>query len=169
MLGKLVLADVLDDSITAARPDSSSFPLRLFFGELAARLHEDAGLTLACALSFYFRGEMEEDSKAALGVEVSRAFYAFAIDPELRRRVAPLVARLLSTSLGKTQLVALDDAQSFDSATMDRDRDADPSAASPVAARSFLLRVTSTGAVRRKALVLTGQAARTPATPPRRV
>lgn len=158
LLGKLVLSDVLDDTITAARPDSPSFPLRLLFGELAARLAEDAGFVLACGLSFYFRASMEEDTLAQYGVEVSRAFYAFPLEADLRRKCAPLVASLLNTALDNTELVSVDDAHVFDSASMERDRAADRSAASPVHPRSFFLRVVSSGLVKRKALVLTGRA-----------
>jgi hypothetical protein len=158
LLGKLVLSDVLDDAITAARPDSPSFPLRLFFGELAARLSEERAFTLACGLSFYFRATLEEDSLAQYGVEVSRAFYAFPIDADLRRKCAPLVAALLTTQLENTELSCLEDAHVFDSATMERDRGADRSAASPVLPRSFFLRVVASGLVKRKALVVTGRA-----------
>lgn len=155
LLGKLVLSDVLDETISAARPDSPSFPLRLFFGELAARLGEDAGFVLACGLSFFFRATMEEDTLAQYGIEVSRAFYAFPLEAELRRKCAPLVAALLNTALENSELVALD-AHVFDSSTMERDRSADRSAASPVLPRSFFLRVVSSGLVKRKALVHTG-------------
>lgn len=158
LLGKLVLSDVLDDTITSARPDSASFPLRLLFGELAARLGEEPAFVLACGLSFYFRANMEEDTLAQYGVEVSRAFYAFPLDADLRRKCAPLIAALLTTALENTELLALDDAHVFDSATMERDRGADRSAASPVHPRSFFLRVVSSGLVKRKALVLTGRA-----------
>ncbi len=158
LLGKLVLSDVLDEAITAARPDSPNFPLRLFFGELAARLAEERAFVLACGLSFYFRATLEEDSLAQYGVEVSRAFYAFPIDAELRRKCAPSVAALLTTALANTELVALEGAHVFDSTTMERDRGADRSAPSPVLARSFFLRVVASGLVKRKALVLTGRA-----------
>ncbi len=158
LLGKLVLSDVLDDTITAARPDSPSFPLRVFFGELAARLSEEPAFTLACGLSFYFRSALEEDSRAQYGIEVSRAFYAFPIDPDLRRTCAPLVAALLGTALENAELVCLNDPHVFDSATMERDRGADPSAASPVLPRSFFLRVAASGLVKRRALVHTGRA-----------
>lgn len=158
ILGKLVLSDVLDETISAARPDSSSFPLRLFFGELAARLGEEAGFLLACGLSFYFRASFEEDSRAQYGVEVSRAFYAFPLEADLRRKCAPLVAALLNTALESSELVALEGAHVFDSVTMERDRSADRSAASPVHPRSFFLRVVSSGLVKRKGLVHTGRA-----------
>lgn len=158
LLGKLVLSDVLDEAITAARPDSPNFPLRLFFGELAARLSEEPAFTLACGLSFYFRANLEEDSLAQYGVEVSRAFYTFPIEADLRRKCAPLVAALLTTALENTALVALEGAHVFDSASMERDRGSDRSAASPVLPRSFFLRVVASGLVKRKALVLTGRA-----------
>lgn len=157
ILGKLVLSDVLDDPITAARPDSPSFPLRLFFGELAARLADERGFVLAAGLSFYFRAEIEEDSRALLGVEVSRAFYDFSLEPELRRRVGPLLASLMSTALHHSQLFSVEDARVFDSATMERARGTDLSAASPVHARSFGLRVVASGLCKRKALVATGR------------
>lgn len=168
LLGKLVLSDVLDDAITAARPDEPSFPLRLFFGELAARLAEESAFTLACGLSFYFRASLEEDSLAQYGVEVSRAFYAFPIDADLRRKCAPLVAALLTTALENTELVCLNDAHVFDSTTMERDRVADRSAASPVLPRSFFLRVRASGLVKRKALVVTGRAENLEKSEPRR-
>ena len=167
LLGKLVLSDVLDDAIAAARPDSPNFPLRLFFGELAARLAEEPAFTLACGLSFYFRATLEEDSLAQYGVEVSRAFYAFPIDADLRRKCAPLVAALLTTALENTELVPVD-GHVFDSATMERDRSADRSAASPVLPRSFFLRVVASGLVKRKALVHTGRAENLEKSEPRR-
>ena len=158
ILGRLVLSDVLDEEIAAARPDSPNFPLRLFFGELAARLADERVFTLAAGLSFFFRATLEEDSRAQYGVEVSRALYAAPLELELRRKSAPLVAALLTTQLENTELVPLGDGLVFDSATMERDRGSDRSAASPVLPRSFFLRVTSSGLVKRKALVVTGRA-----------
>src|SRR5262245_27395321 len=42
LLTRIVLGDILDDSILAARPQDRTFPLRLFFGELSRLLATDA-------------------------------------------------------------------------------------------------------------------------------
>lgn len=167
VLGRLVLSDVLDEDIAAARPDAPGFPLRLLFGELASRLHEERGFVLAAGLSYFFRAELEEDTRALLGVEVSRSFYAFELEPELRRRAAPLLAELMSGTLAHTRLEAHEDARAFDSSFMERAKDSDPSAGSPVSPQSFSLRVVASGLVKRKALVVTGRRA-TPARSDRR-
>src|SRR5687767_5399561 len=83
LLTRIVLGDILDESILAARPQERTFPLRLFFGELGRLLATDAeegpestaadaAFTLASGLNFFFRASMDSESKARVGLEVSR-------------------------------------------------------------------------------------------------
>ena len=99
VLHKIVLSDILDDSILGARPGDTSFPLRMFFGTLGDELDDDTAFALANGVNFYFRVPMDEEAKMLLGLEVSRLYYQWAhgrpLDPELVPQLSPLLARLI--------------------------------------------------------------------------
>jgi hypothetical protein len=157
ILSKLVLGDVLDDSILGARNGDPSFPLRLFFAELGTHLSAAEAFTFASGVSFYFRAEMDEEAKVALGFEVSRAFYDFGrtLDRALVVQTAPLMAQLLSTELPRVSFETVDSLRIFDSGTCERGPGSDPTKSSIVEVSSFLCRVAQSALVKRKALVRT--------------
>ena len=159
VLRRVVLADVLDDEILAARPGDRSYPLRLFFGALGEALTDETAFTLSCALNLFFRGEMEEKWKMRVGVETSRLYYRFASDGKLdgptTKLVSPLLAKLLSTQLDRLRLEAIDHAGVFDSALHDREPGSNAASAGIKRPASMLCRVVANGAVRVKAGVVT--------------
>ena len=64
ILARIVLGDILDDSILSAKAGERTFPLRLFFGELGSFLTKDGdaadhAFTLASGLNFFFRADMD--------------------------------------------------------------------------------------------------------------
>lgn len=170
LLTRIVLGDLLDESILSARPQDRSFHLRLFFGELGRLLATDAedvrnagvadaAFTLASGLNFFFRAAMPEPSKLRLGVEVSRQYYAFSrvaeLDPELVEGAAPLLAALMSTAVEGARFESVDAGGVFDPALHERARGADPAAFNIARAASFLCRATATDAVEVRAEVVT--------------
>ena len=159
VLDKIVLADILDDSIVGARSGDKSFPLRLFLGDLAARLAHDHAFALASGLNFFFRGEMDDDAKLKLGFEVSRAYYNFAkeaqLEPQLVSQVSPLLASLMNSELQRVRLESVDHQSVFDSSVHEREEKANASSARIQRPASFLCRVTSNNMVRVKARVMT--------------
>lgn len=164
LLSRIVLSDILDDAILAARPGETSFPLRMFFGELADALGEDTrfdedAFALASGLSFYFRVAMDEETKMRVGLEVSRLYYRFAesrpIERDVTLQLSPLLARLMSTELERLRFESCDAAGMFDSSLHERAPGSDASGARVLGSKSFLCRVVSTSAVRAKALVRT--------------
>jgi hypothetical protein len=159
VLGRLVLADILDDAILGARPGEKGYLLRTFFSRMGEALHTDTGFLLSCAMNVYFRAPMDEEVKMRLGVEASRAFYRFAEEQAMERErvaeVAPLVATLLSGELARVRLESVDHMAVFDSQVHERDAGADAGSARIVRPRSFLCRVAANNMVRLKAQVLT--------------
>ncbi len=159
ILHRIVLSDILDDAILAARPGETSFPLRVFFGELGDSLGSDTGFALASALNFYFRVAMEEESKMRVGLEVSRLYYRFAEERPLDRDVvialSPLLARLMSTELERLRFESVDSAGVFDSSVHERAPGSDSGASRIAAPKSFLCRVVSSSMIRAKAMVRT--------------
>ena len=159
VLEKIVLSDILDDSILGARPGDTSFPLRMFFGTLGDELDDDTAFALANGINFYFRVGMDEESKLGVAMEVSRLYYRFAterpLDPELVRSLSPLLARLMSTELELVVLEAVDGARVFDSSLHEREMGSDSSNAKISTPKSFLSRVVSNKRVRVKATVRT--------------
>ncbi len=159
VLQKIVLSDILDDSILGARPGDTSFPLRMFFGTLGDELDDDTAFALANGINFYFRVDMEEEAKLGLAVEVSRLYYRFAeerpLDPELVRSLSPLLARLMSTQLELVSLESVDGTRIFDSSLHERELGSDSSNAKILCPKSFLSRVVSNKRVRVKATVKT--------------
>ena len=168
LLTRIVLGDILDDTILGARPSDRTFPLRLFFGELSRYLANDteeaaavsdAAFTLASGLNFFFRAQMESDGKMHVGLEVSRQLYAFAdaakLDHELLARAAPLLAALMNNELERLKLESVDHVKVFDSTIHERVQGADPTAFNIVRPTSFLCRVAANNAVKAKAGVLT--------------
>jgi hypothetical protein len=159
LLGKLVLADILDDSILSARPGDKGFPLRMFFSRVGEALSTDAGWALSCGLNFYFRVPMDDETKMRFGLEVSRQFYRFVEDAGLERdaiaQIAPLLATLLTSELQRVRLESVDHAAVFDSQVHEREPGSDTASPQIVRARSFLCRVTSNNMVRAKAMVRT--------------
>jgi hypothetical protein len=165
LLGKIVLSDLLDDAILAARPQDRTFPLRLFFAELGRLLASeedgpaDQAFCLASGLNFFFRAKMDPEAKVRAALETSRAFYAFAygvpLDPELVSKSAPLLAALLTSELDKVRLEAVDHAKVFDSQVHERAGGADPTSSRIVRPETFLCRVSANNAVKAKAQVLT--------------
>ncbi len=174
VLTRIVLGDILDDSILAARPQDRTFPLRLFFGELSrllasedneseeggkAAATSDAAFTLASGLNFYFRAAMDPESKMRVGIEVSRQLYAVAhaarLDPELVSKSTPLLAALMTNELERLKFESVDHIKVFDSQLHERAGSSDPSSFAIVRPASFLCRVASNNAVKAKAQVIT--------------
>lgn len=170
LLTRIVLGDILHDSILAARPQDRTFPLRLFFGELGrllasdaedgpAAAASDAAFTLASGLNFFFRAPMDAESKMRVGLEVSRQLYAVAhaahLDAELVGGAAPLLATLMNNELERLKFESVDHVKVFDSQIHERAADSDPTAFNVVRPASFLCRVAANGAVKVKAEVLT--------------
>jgi len=162
LLERIVLGDILDDGILNARPSDRSFPLRLFFGELGALLAKEGEIAeeafaLASGLNFFFRAEMEPEAQIRVALEVSRSFYVVAkdMDPEMVGKAAPLLAALMSSSVERVKLEALDHVKTFDSSVHERVPDADPTGSRIVRPVTFLCRVLSNNAVKAKAQVVT--------------
>lgn len=170
LLGRIVLDDLLDETILGARPQDRTFPLRLFFGELGRALGSEAtegaearvaeqAFALASGLNFFFRAPMDAEAKVRVGLETSRAFYAFAhavpLEEALVGKAAPLLAALLSTELDKVRLEAVDHTKVFDSQVHERASGADPTASRIVRPVTFLCRVAANNAVKAKAQVFT--------------
>jgi hypothetical protein len=159
VLHRIVLGDILDDSILSARPGETSFPLRMLFATLGDELEDDTAFALANGLNFYFRVGMDEEARVRLGLEVSRLYYRFArerpLDADLVPQLSPLLARLMSTELANVSFEAVDAARVFDSSVHEREPGSDGSSARLLAPASFLCRVVSNGRVRAKAAVRT--------------
>lgn len=166
LLSRIVLGDILDDSILSARPGDRTFPLRLFFSELGAMLgsgrsdeEADHAFTLASGLNFFFRAEMDGESRLRVALEVSRALYALAhvakMDPDMITKAAPLLAALMSGSLERVKLESVDHMKTFDSQVHERASGSDPSGSRIVRPASFLCRVVANNAVKAKAQVVT--------------
>jgi len=159
VLRRIVLADLLDESILEARPGDAGFGLRLFFGHLGVGLVEESAFTLASGLNFYFRTEMDEEARVRLGVEVSRQYYRFvreaSLPASLVAEVSPQLASLMSGELERLRFESVDHEGVFDSAVHERAPGARAESAAIARPASFLCRVTSNGAVRIKARVVT--------------
>lgn len=164
ILARIVLGDILDDSILSAKAGERTFPLRLFFGELGSFLTKegdaaDHAFTLASGLNFFFRADMDGENKVRVAIEVSRSLYTFAhvakLDPELLSKAAPLLAALMSGSLERVKLETVDHVKMFDSQIHERTNESDPSGARIVRPASFLCRVSANNAVKAKAQVVT--------------
>jgi hypothetical protein len=168
LLTRIVLGDLLDDSILAARPQDRTFPLRLFFGELSRLLAldaedaastSDAAFTLASGLNFFFRAQMDDEAKMHLGLVVSRQLYALAhaarLDNELVAKSTPLLAALMTNELGRLKFESVDHIKVFDSQLHERAPGSDPTAFNVVRPASFLCRVAANNAVKAKAQVFT--------------
>jgi len=157
VLHKIVLSDILDDSILGSRPGDTSFPLRMFFGTLGEELADETAFALANGINFYFRVAMEEEAKIGVAMEVSRLYYRFAherpLDQELVRPHSPLLARLMSTELEHVRLESVDGARVYDSTVHERELGSDSSNAKISSPKSFLCRVVSNNRVRVKATV----------------
>jgi hypothetical protein len=153
------LQDILDESILGAKAGDKSFPLRVLFSELSIQQKSETGFLLLCALNVYFRIDADDEVKMRLGFEVSRLFYRFM--DEVRPaglssvQVAGLIAALLSTELSRVRLEAVDHAATFDSQQHERAGGSEPNSSAIVRPASFLCRVSQTGMVRIKALVVT--------------
>lgn len=165
VLHRIVLSDILDDAILGAGPQDKAFPLRMLFGDLAESVAKsepptetDSAFALASALNFYFRAAIDEEARVAVGIAISKLYYAFiAIRKKEPREVAatsPLLAALLSGELERCKLESVDQQKTFDGALHERETG---SGTSPniQAPRSFLCRVTTSGVVRSRALVRT--------------
>jgi hypothetical protein len=171
LLTRIVLGDILDDSILAARPSDRTFPLRLFFGELSRLLAMDveegsreagigdAAFTLASGLNFFFRAAMDAEGKMRVGLEVSRQLYSVAhlanLDRELIAKSAPLLATLMTNDLERLKFETVDHVKVFDSQLHERAQGSDPTAFNVVRPASFLCRVAANNAVKAKAEVYT--------------
>ncbi len=159
VMSRFVLGDLLDEAILGARPGDAAFPLRLVLGELGGRLEEDDGLVFAASLNLFFRAPMEDEDRAVVGIEASRAFYRFAkeaaIEQEARAQAAPLLAKLLGSQLARLRFEAVDHVPTFDSMVHEREAGANANSLRVIAPASFLCRVAATGAVRTRAGVHT--------------
>ncbi len=159
VLERVVMADLLDESILGARPGDKSFPLRVFFGELGARIQSPVAFTLATGMNFFFRSEMEEEDKMRVGLELSRLYYAFALEaglePTAVAETSPLLAALMSSELSRLSFESVDHAGVFDSRYHERGGGADPHGSRIVRPVTFLAKVVQNSMVRAKARVLT--------------
>lgn len=166
LLSRIVLGDILDDSILSARPGDRTFPLRLFFSELGTMLSSSRGddaadhaFTLASGLNFFFRAEMDGESKVRVALEVSRALYALAdaakMDVEMVTKASPLLAALMSGALERVKLESVDHMKVFDSQVHERTNGSDPTGSRIRRPASFLCRVLANNAVKAKAQVVT--------------
>lgn len=170
LLTRIVLGDILDDSILGARPSDRAFPLRLFFGDLGTMLAEesddgpkaqiaDQAFTLATGLNFFLRASMEPEAKMRVGLEVSRQFYEFVaaakMDAEVVTKAAPLLATIMNNELERVKLEAIDHAKVFDSSVHERTAQSDPASSRILRPASFLARVSANNAVKAKAQVVT--------------
>jgi hypothetical protein len=171
LLVRIVLGDILDDSILGARPQDRTFPLRLFFGELSRLLAveteddsstasaADAAFTLASGLNFFFRARMESESRMRVGLEVSRQLYTMArlarLDAELVAKSTPLLAALMTNELERLKFESVDHIKVFDSQFHERSVGSDPTAFNIVRPVSFLCKVAANNAVKAKAEVMT--------------
>jgi hypothetical protein len=158
LASKLLLLDVLDDTILGARSGDRPYPLRLLLTHLGESL-DGAGFDLACALNVFFRVDMDDEAKMRLGVETSRLYYRFvrdrANDPGLVSVLSPLVASLLSGQLERLRFESVDHQKIFDSALHERAADSDGGSAAIREPLTFLCRVSATGMVRARATVRT--------------
>jgi hypothetical protein len=171
LLTRIVLGDILDDSILGARPQDRTFPLRLFFAELGTLLAHDGGqdehagaelaFTLASGLNFFFRADMDPEAKIRVGMEVSRHLYALAhdahakMDPEMVAKAAPLLATLMTTELERVRFESVDHVKVYDSQIHERTATSDPTGSRILRPASFLCRVQANNAVKAKAQVVT--------------
>ena len=159
LLGRLVLADILDDSILSSRSGDKAFPLRLLLTYLGESLSTDTGLAFASALNVYFRVAMDEEVKMRLGIEASRLYYDFVAERAIARDVvlqaSPLLASLLTSELERLRFETVDSTKVFDSQVHERTADSDTAASHVRAPASFLCRVTATNMLRARALVRT--------------
>jgi hypothetical protein len=170
LLTRIVLGDILDDSILGARPQDRTFPLRLFFSELGTLLaHEgedgadahnaELAFTLASGLNFFFRAAMDGEAKMRVGLEVSRQLYTLAhdakIDADVVAKAAPLLATIMSSELERVRFESVDHAKVYDSQTHERTATSDPSGSRILRPASFLCRVSTNNAVKAKAQVVT--------------
>lgn len=170
LLTRIVLGDILDDAILSARPQDRTFPLRLFFGELSALLATedeegpkavaaDHAFTLASALNFFFRAEMDPEAKVRVALETSRQLYTTAhaatMDPDLLAKAAPLLSALMTQQLERVKLESVDHLKTFDSQVHERALGADPTSPRVLRPVTFLCRVTANNSVKVKAQVVT--------------
>ncbi|MBS2013511.1 MAG: hypothetical protein JST00_11515 [Deltaproteobacteria bacterium] len=170
LLTRIVLGDLLDESILGARPSDRAFPLRLFFGDLGTMLAEesddgpkaqvaDQAFTLASGLNFFLRASMDPEAKTRVGLEVSRQFYELAhaakMDAEMVSKAAPLLATIMNNELERVKLEAIDHAKVFDSSVHERTAHSDAASSRILRPASFLARVTANNAVKAKAQVVT--------------
>ncbi len=170
LLTKIVLGDILDDSILGARPQDRAFPLRLFFGELGTLLADDSddgpraqiadhAFTLASGLNFFLRATMDPEAKVRVGLEVSRQLYEVAsaakMDGDMVAKAAPLLATIMNNELERVKLEAVDHVKVFDSNLHERTESSDASSSRIVRPASFLARVSANNAVKAKAQVVT--------------
>jgi hypothetical protein len=166
LLTRIVLGDILDDGILAARPADAAFPLRLFFGELSRLLAADdqetigdQAFTLASGLNFFFRATMDPEAKMRVGLEVSKQLYALASAAQLDRHVVakstPLLAALMTNELERLKFESVDHIKVFDSQLHERAHGSDPTSFAIQRPASFLVRVATNNAVKAKAEVLT--------------
>jgi hypothetical protein len=156
---KVLLEDILDDSILAAKATDKSFPLRIFFSTLGEALDDDVAFAVTSGLNFFFRWSMDEEVKMRVGLEISRGYYelvlAGKVDRPTAQKLSPLFAALLSTELSRVRFEAVDHLTTFDSAQHERDEASNKENAAVRQPMTFLARVTGNNAVRVKALVRT--------------
>ena len=113
LLTRIVLGEILDDSILAARPQDRTFPLRLFFGELSRLLAMDAdepAMVAASDAAFVSPGEAR---KLALAMGLGRHAWALVLDEPTNHLDLPTIERLeraLESYPGCIVLVTHDDA-----------------------------------------------------------
>jgi hypothetical protein len=172
LLTRIVLGDILDDTILGARPQDRTFPLRLFFSELSTLLAHDGeegpaahaaeqAFTLASGLNFFFRAAMDPEAKVRVGLEVSRQLYTLAydegakLDADVIAKSAPLLATMMSTELERVRFESVDHTRVFDSQIHERTAGSEQASSRIVRPASFLCRVSTNNTVKAKAQVVT--------------
>jgi hypothetical protein len=172
LLTRIVLGDILDDTILGARPQDRTFPLRLLFSELGTLLAHDGdegpaahaaeqAFTLASGLNFFFRAAMDPEAKIRVGLEVSRQLYTLAadegakLDADVLAKSAPLLATMMSTELERVRFESVDHTRVFDSQIHERTAGSEQASSRIVRPASFLCRVSTNNTVKAKAQVVT--------------
>jgi hypothetical protein len=164
LLNRIVLGDILDDSILGARPNDRTFPLRLLFSELGTLLAQDGpvaelAFTLASGLNFFFRAAMDGEAKIRVGLEVSRQLYMLVesakMEADLVAKAAPLLATIMTSELERVRFESIDHTKVYDSQVHERTATSDMQSARILRPASFLCRVQANNAVKAKAQVVT--------------
>ncbi|MEZ4337035.1 MAG: hypothetical protein R3B82_10440 [Sandaracinaceae bacterium] len=158
VLKKIVLSDLLDDSILGARPGDIELPLRMFFGTLGDELGDETAFALANGSTSTSALRWTRRRSLSVALEVSRLYYKLAedlLDAELVRPLSPPRAVDEAPSSSRSGSRAVDGARVFDSWRSTSARSARSVEREDRGSKSFLCRVVANDRVRVKATVRT--------------